>query len=101
MTMEDLANYSVVIRQPANISYNGKRIFSTVAPSSGVVVLSALKIYEGYNDTPQLNAPGSNQSLHYLLEATEFAYGQRTQYGDPAFVPNGKRLASELHGIHH
>ena len=44
LTTADLANYSVEIRPTVNISYRDTRIFSTVAPSSGAVVLSALKV---------------------------------------------------------
>lgn len=44
MTLNDLANYTAIERDPLNITYRNTRIFSTVAPSSGSVVLSALKV---------------------------------------------------------
>jgi gamma-glutamyltranspeptidase/glutathione hydrolase len=44
MTIADLANYTAIEREPVNITYRNTRIFSTVAPSSGAVVLSALKV---------------------------------------------------------
>jgi gamma-glutamyltranspeptidase/glutathione hydrolase len=37
MTMEDLANYTVEVRQTSNITYRGFRIHSGSAPSSGAV----------------------------------------------------------------
>lgn len=46
LTTKDLANYTSIVREPVNITYRNSRIFSTVAPSSGAVVLSALKIFE-------------------------------------------------------
>lgn len=95
MTFDDLEGYEALIREPLNITYRGQRVFSTVAPSSGAVVASALKIAEGYNLSAQEGEPGYNLSTHYLLQATEFAYGQRTTYGDPAFTPNVTDLQRE------
>ncbi|KAJ7138819.1 gamma-glutamyltranspeptidase [Mycena filopes] len=88
LTTHDLANYTALIREPVNITYRNNRIFSTVAPSSGAVVLSALKIFEGYRGNYTDSDPEINVTTHRLIEATQFAYGQRTQYGDPAFTSN-------------
>jgi gamma-glutamyltranspeptidase/glutathione hydrolase len=59
MTAEDLAGYKAIIREAAMITYRDKRIFSTVAPSSGGITLSALKIFEGFpgnasDDSPEI-----------------------------------------------
>ncbi|KAJ7357041.1 gamma-glutamyltranspeptidase [Mycena albidolilacea] len=94
ITTHDLANYSAIIREPVNITYRNNRIFSTVAPSSGAVVLSALKIFEGYQGNYTDSDPEINVTTHRLIEATQFAYGQRTQYGDPAFTRNVTDLQS-------
>ncbi|KAJ7870442.1 gamma-glutamyltranspeptidase [Mycena leptocephala] len=88
ITTHDLANYSAIVREPVNITYRNSRIFSTVAPSSGAVVLSALKIFEAYRGNYTDSDPEINVTTHRLIEATRFAYGQRTQYGDPAFTAN-------------
>ncbi|TGZ78891.1 gamma-glutamyltranspeptidase [Ascodesmis nigricans] len=81
MTLEDLQKYEVAEREPLSITYRGYKIWGTSAPSSGAVALSALKIYEGFEVT-------GNKVLdtHRLIEATKFAYGQRTKFGDPSFV---------------
>jgi gamma-glutamyltranspeptidase/glutathione hydrolase len=85
MTLQDLADYSVQIREPSHINYRGYNIHSGSAPSSGAVVLSTMKIIEGYDmETPS----NLNLSTHYLDEAMRFAYGQRTLLGDPTFSPN-------------
>ena len=84
MTLEDLANYTVAIREPAQITYRGYKLTSCSAPSGGVVALSALKIvdgYEGFGD-PTMH----NLTTHRLDEAIRFAYGERTDLGDPSFV---------------
>ncbi|PQE31458.1 putative gamma-glutamyltranspeptidase 1 precursor protein [Rutstroemia sp. NJR-2017a WRK4] len=85
MSLTDLANYTVEIRTPSNITYRGYKIHSGTAPSSGAVVCSVLKIIEGYD----MSSPSAlNLSTHYLDEAMRFAYGQRTLLGDATFLPN-------------
>ncbi|KAH0493385.1 hypothetical protein TgHK011_000057 [Trichoderma gracile] len=84
MTLEDLKNYTVAIREPLHINYRGYKVTSTSAPSSGAVALSVLNTvggYEGFSDPSQVNL-----TTHLLDEAIKFAYGQRTELGDPSFV---------------
>ena len=82
MTLEDLKNYQVSIRDPISIDYRGYRLFSTGAPSGGSVALSILKIIEGYDMTdPSL----LNISTHRLDEAMRFSYAARNELGDPDF----------------
>lgn len=78
MTTADLAAYEAIVRETVNITYRDSRIFATVAPSSGSVVLSALKIFENFDGSAQFTDPGFNLTQHRLIEATQFAYGQRT-----------------------
>ncbi|KAF9021815.1 gamma-glutamyltranspeptidase [Hymenopellis radicata] len=88
LTPADLANYTAIVRSPNNITYRGRfRIFSTVAPSSGSVVLSALRIFDAYAGDTE-----TDLRTHQLIQATKFAYGQRTNFGDPAFTKNVTRL---------
>lgn len=84
MTMEDMQNYTVAIREPTEIDYRGYRIVSGSAPSSGSVLLSALNIVEGYDGFG--HADSLNLSTHRLTEAMRFAYGQRSELGDPGYV---------------
>ena len=80
MTMEDLANYSVVIRKPSQITYKGFKLTACSAPSSGEVVLSVMKTvegYEGFGEEALLNL-----STHRLDEAIRFGYGE---VGGPSF----------------
>lgn len=84
MTMEDLANYSVALREPAAIDYRGYKIRSGSAPCSGTVAMSVMKIIEGYPEIGE--AARLNLSTHYFDEALRFAYGQRSELGDPLFV---------------
>lgn len=74
MTLDDLREYRIAIRDTAQIDYRGFKITSTTAPSSGVIGLSILKIVEGYGD---FFAPDNvGLSTHRLNEAMRFAYGQ-------------------------
>jgi gamma-glutamyltranspeptidase/glutathione hydrolase len=85
MELSDLANYSIAIREPSHINYRGYNIRSGSAPSSGAVVLSTLKIIEGYD----MSSPSAiNMSTYYLNEAMRFAYGERTLLGDASFLSN-------------
>ncbi|KAH8597379.1 gamma-glutamyltranspeptidase [Bisporella sp. PMI_857] len=93
MTLADLANYTVAIRPRSNITYRGYKIHSGSAPSSGAVVLSTLKIVEGYD----MSSPSQlNFSTHYLDEAMRFAYGQRTLLGDASFMPNLTKYQQDM-----
>ncbi|OJI87548.1 hypothetical protein ASPTUDRAFT_137176, partial [Aspergillus tubingensis CBS 134.48] len=84
MTLEDLANYTVAIRNISEIDYRGYRITSTPAPSSGIVALNVLKVLGTYDD---LFSPDTlNLSTHRLDEAIRFGYGLRTNLGDPFFL---------------
>jgi gamma-glutamyltranspeptidase/glutathione hydrolase len=84
LTAEDLADYSVRLQDPTEVSYRGLDVFG-MAPSSsgGTTVGEALNILENYE-----LAPGDvGQSLHLYLEASARAFADRGAYlGDPAFV---------------
>lgn len=74
MTLNDLANYTVAIRETESVEFMGYKVTSTTAPSSGIVVLSALNILNGYDD---LFVDGTlNLSTHRMEEAMRFGYGQ-------------------------
>jgi gamma-glutamyltranspeptidase/glutathione hydrolase len=82
MTLDDLKDYQVSIRESISITYRGYIIHSTGVPSGGSVALSILKIIEGYN----ISASSSlSLSTHRLDEAMRFSYGARTELGDPGF----------------
>ncbi|KAH8682691.1 gamma-glutamyltransferase 1 [Xylariales sp. PMI_506] len=84
MTLEDLQNYSVALREPSVITYRGYKLTSCGAPAGGSVALSILKIVDGYNGFSDPAAV--NLTTHRLDEAMRFAYGERTNLGDPSFV---------------
>lgn len=85
ITLEDLAEYEAVERQPVRGTYRGYEIVSMPPPSSGgVVLVEMLNILEGY----ELRDIGHNSAmyLHLLTESMRRAYADRARYlGDPDF----------------
>jgi gamma-glutamyltranspeptidase/glutathione hydrolase len=87
LTLEDLAGYQPVLREPVRGTYRGHEIVSFPPPSSGgIALLQALQILEGF-DLAALGA-GSSASIHRIAEALKLAFADRAAYlGDPDFVP--------------
>lgn len=94
MTVEDLANYTVAVRRVNNITYRDYVLYSTSAPSSGGIALATLNTLSGYSNFYDSGA--TNLSTHRLDEAMRFAYGARTDFGDPLFVANISQFEEEL-----
>ena len=86
VSLDDLAAYRVVEREPIRGSYRGYEILGPPPPaSSGVHVVQMLNILEGYD----LGAMGfgSPDSVHLLAEAMKIAFADRAvATADPAFV---------------
>jgi gamma-glutamyltranspeptidase/glutathione hydrolase len=85
MTLADLKNYTVAVRKPVAIDYKGYKVTACAAPSGGIVTLAALKIFEGYDSGDPATL---NLTIHHLDESMKFAYGERTNLGDPSFLAN-------------
>ncbi len=82
--MEDLANYSVVERQPIRGEYRGLQIVSAAPPSSGgIVLVSMLNMLSQFD----FDSFSSIDKKHLLVEVMRRAYRDRADYmGDPDFV---------------
>lgn len=94
MTLQDLANYSIELRDPVSIDYRGYRLTSCSAPSGGAVALSILNIvngYGGFGDPARVNL-----TTHRLDEAMRWSYGMRTLLADPSFVANVSAYQVEM-----
>ena len=86
ITLEDLKNYRVVLREPVRGTYRGYDIVSMPPPSSGgvhlVQLLNMLEVWP----LAELGA-NSAATVHRLAEAMKLAYADRSEYlGDPDFV---------------
>ena len=85
ITIQDLAQYKVVEREPVVGTFHNYTVISAPPPSSGgVVLLSALNILEGLD----LSSVGDRTaaSMHLITEAWRRAYMDRVNYlGDPDY----------------
>ena len=85
ITLDDLAQYTVVERTPITGSFHDYTIVSAPPPSSGgIVLLSALNILESY-DLAKLG-DRTPDAVHLIVEAFRRAYMDRSDYlGDPDY----------------
>lgn len=83
-TLEDLARYRVIERDPLVTEYRGVKIVTAPPPSSGgIAIAQMLNILAGF-DSATLS---SVDRKHVLVEAMRRAYRDRAIYlGDPDFV---------------
>lgn len=92
-TLEDLAGYRVIERQPLVGDYRNHRIVSVPPPSSGGLgLIGALNVLSGF----ELDRVGSVTRTHLVVEALRRTFRDRAELlGDPAFV--AMPLARLLH----
>ncbi len=92
ITMEDLAAYEPVWRDPVHGTYKGHDVWSMPAPSSGgVLLIQMLNMLEPYN-LAELGW-GTTSTAHLMIEAQRRAYADRAEYlGDPDFVDVPTRM---------
>ncbi len=86
MSLEDLANYLAIERQPLCAQYHDYTVCSVGPPTSGgVFLLQTLGVLSHF--TLAQFKPYSTQSLHLIIEASRLSYADRQQYiADPEFV---------------
>jgi len=83
-TLEDLANYRVILRQPIKANYNGMEITSASLPSSGGLVMAIALNQLAKMD---LSSVDSLTQTHLLVETMRRAYRDRAAHmGDSDFV---------------
>lgn len=96
ISLEDLAGYQAVWREPIHGTYRGLDVWSMPPPSSGgVLLIEMLNMLEAH-DLSALGW-GSKEYLHLLIEAQRRAYADRAEHlGDPDYyeVPT-ERLTSK------
>jgi len=86
LSLEDLANYEVEVREPVVGNYRGYEIVS-VPPSSsgGTHIIELLNILENFDMGAYEH--GSTEAIHLWTEAMKFVYADRAKYmADTAFA---------------
>jgi gamma-glutamyltranspeptidase/glutathione hydrolase len=90
MTLEDLANYEVAIREPVEDTYLGYRIVGMPPPSSGgLTSIQILKMLERFpiGDESQGFGFGATRTLNVMIEAGRLAFADRAVWiGDDDFI---------------
>ncbi len=83
MTLDDLAGYKTVDRDPTAIDYRGLDVYGMAPPSSGgSTVGEALNILEGYD----LGHEPIDLATHQYLEASRYSFADRGKWvGDPGY----------------
>ncbi|WP_197376871.1 gamma-glutamyltransferase family protein [Mycolicibacterium baixiangningiae] len=96
LTMQDLAGYTVEVREPVCRPYRGKEICGMPPPSSGgIAVLATLGMLERFpmstyrpDDIDRNGGRPDVMGVHLITEAERLAYADRDRYvADTAFVP--------------
>ena len=86
MSLQDLANYKVVEREPVRGNYRGYEIVSMPPPSSGGIhIIEMLNVLEKF----PIDELGHNtaNTLHLMAETMKYAYADRSEFlGDPDFI---------------
>ncbi|MBA3517595.1 MAG: gamma-glutamyltransferase [Rhizobiales bacterium] len=86
ITLEDMAGYQAVVREPVRGTYRDHEVVSMPPPSSGGVhIIQILNILEGF----PIGYLGHNsaETIHLMAEAMKLAYADRSEYlGDSDFV---------------
>lgn len=86
ITLEDLASYQPVWRDPIRVAYRGRSIVTMPPPSSGGIVLAMTAGMLEATDLGALEWHGA-EHVHLLAEVWRRAFAARNELlGDPAFV---------------
>ena len=83
-TLDDLANYNIIERNPIEIEYKGHKVVSAPPPSSGGIAIAAMLNMLSQYDLSTLN---NADKTHLIVEVMRRAYKDRAEFlGDPDFV---------------
>lgn len=86
LTLDDLAAYRPIWRDPQTGRFRGHELWSAPAPAGGLTAIEALQILDA-RPPPDKRDRGSSAADHVLLEAFKHAFADRARaLGDPAFV---------------
>jgi len=83
LTLDDLAGYAPIERDPVHGRYRGRDVWGMGPPSSGgTTMIEALLILDDFELSR--HRAGSVEAVHLILEALKLAFADRNRYvGDP------------------
>lgn len=86
MSLEDLANFRVAVREPVSTNYRGYKVVSASPGAGGVAVIEALNMAEHF-DVPSMGQ-NSPDAIHTMAEILKLSSVDRYHYiGDPDYNP--------------
>jgi len=98
ITLEDLAQYKAIEREPIHSTFKDYDLYGMPLPSSGgVAVTQMMNMWEQLDEVPEM---GSVQYYHTLAEIMRKAFKDRAQYlGDTDFteIPELEKLLSKAY----
>jgi gamma-glutamyltranspeptidase/glutathione hydrolase/leukotriene-C4 hydrolase len=91
LTEEDLRSYTVEWGSPAETTlYNGDKLYSMPLPGAGPIIVLIMDLLKNFQLKKDVT------SYHRIIEAFKFAYGYRSDFGDPRFVPGVQGILKNL-----
>ncbi|KAF9910123.1 hypothetical protein EC991_007255 [Linnemannia zychae] len=94
LTMGDMKGYKPLIKEPIVGYYQGRKVYTSPAPTSGPALISILNILERYNLGKVKQ--DINVESHRFVEAMKFGFAQRTELGDPDFTDLSATIQSMI-----
>ncbi|KAG0279556.1 hypothetical protein BGZ95_000868 [Linnemannia exigua] len=94
LTMDDMKGYKPLVKEPVVGYYQGRKVYTSPAPTSGPALISILNILERYN----LGKFKQDVKVekHRFVEAMKFGFAQRTELGDPDFTDLSSTIETML-----
>ncbi|KAM3871743.1 glutathione hydrolase 7 [Diretmus argenteus] len=93
LSEDDFGNYSTVLQQPAETTYQGHHVMAASAPHAGVALITALNILEGFNVTSQLPR---NSTYHWIAESVKIALALASGLGDPVYDASTSEVVAQM-----
>ncbi|SCV69782.1 BQ2448_1176 [Microbotryum intermedium] len=91
LTLDDLRSYSAIVLPARQETYRNRTYYTGHYPSGGPIITHLLNVLEGFPSFVDEGRTGL--STHRFVEALKFAFGARTEVGDPAYIKNSHRLS--------
>ncbi|XP_003229527.3 glutathione hydrolase 5 proenzyme isoform X1 [Anolis carolinensis] len=93
LTLEDLRNYNVSVRDAIKSELKEYSIYSAPRPAAGPILFFILNILKEFNFTKDTKKA---EAYHYIAEALKFANGQKVKLDDPDFSNITEDVLEEL-----
>ncbi|KAF9501747.1 gamma-glutamyltranspeptidase [Pleurotus eryngii] len=81
LSQADLENYAVHVDRALEGTFNGRKVYTSRAPTSGPVLLHMLNLVENYDFRQK-----TPLNVHRIVEILKFGFSARTRVGDPAYM---------------